>query len=125
MSELDNKIKEALRQEDAEWFDEIGTEPSVFEMMAEAFQGRHWWLNTLTFVWALVFFVLAIVSAVKFFNTQDTNTAMMWAIGFMFCMMAVAMLKMWFWMELQKNAVTREIKRLELQVARLASRIKA
>jgi len=124
MNKLDKKIKEALRQEDAELYEDLDGEPSVFEMMAEAFQGRHWWLNALTFFWTLVFFVLAIVSAVKFFNTQDTNTAMMWAIAFIFCMMAVAMLKMWFWMELQKNAVTREIKRLELQIARLASRLK-
>jgi hypothetical protein len=32
------------------------------------------------------------------------------------------MLKMYFWMEMNKNVVLREIKRLELQVARLASR---
>ena len=30
--------------------------------------------------------------------------------------------KLWFWSELRTNAVIREIKRLELQVARLAAR---
>jgi len=34
------------------------------------------------------------------------------------------MMKTWYFMELNKNAVTREIKRLEWQIARLASRIK-
>jgi hypothetical protein len=34
------------------------------------------------------------------------------------------MLKVMYWMELNKNAVTREIKRLELQIARLANRMK-
>lgn len=35
---------------------------------------------------------------------------------------AVAMLKIWSWMEMHKNQVLREVKRLELQVARLAAR---
>lgn len=37
-------------------------------------------------------------------------------------MIAVAMLKMHFWMEMNKNVTLREIKRLELQVARPATR---
>lgn len=124
MNELDKRIKEALRQEDAEIFEDVGGEPSVFEMIFETFRGRHWWLSVLTFVWTLVFFVLAIFSAVKFFNTEASRDMMLWALAFVFCMMAVSMLKMWFWMELNKNAITREIKRLELQIARLAGRLK-
>ena len=45
------------------------------------------------------------------------------AIGFVFCINAVAMLKLWYFMEMNKNAVTREVKRLELQIARLAKRL--
>ena len=124
MNELDKKIKEALRQEDAELFEDLGGEPSVFEMIIDTFRGKHWWLTVLTFFWTLVFFVLAILSAVRFFKTDDSRDMMMWALAFIFCMMAVSMMKMWFWMEMNKNAITREIKRLELQIARLASRIK-
>ena len=32
------------------------------------------------------------------------------------------MLKMWYWMELNKNALTRGIKRVELQLALLSNR---
>jgi len=35
------------------------------------------------------------------------------------------MLKMYFWMEINKNVMLREVKRLELQVARLAARERA
>jgi len=34
-------------------------------------------------------------------------------------------MKTWWWMEVNKNAITREVKRLELQIARLAARVKA
>ena len=44
MNELDKKIKEALRKEDAELFDEIGDEPSLFEMCMESFRGRNRWM---------------------------------------------------------------------------------
>ena len=36
----------------------------------------------------------------------------------------VALVKVWFWMDLQKNAIMREVKRLELQVASLAAQLK-
>jgi hypothetical protein len=36
-------------------------------------------------------------------------------------MLSVAMLKMYFFMEMNKNQVLREVKRLELQVARMAT----
>ncbi|MEE8169622.1 MAG: DUF6768 family protein [Phycisphaerae bacterium] len=39
-------------------------------------------------------------------------------------MSAVAMLKIWYWMEMQRIVVMREIKRVELQIARLAARIR-
>ena len=124
MKELDDKIRAALRQEDAEVFDDWGGEPSMFTLVMDTFRGRHKWLVLLTVVWSLVFFALAIYSAFKFFNTEDAREVMLWAVAFIFCMSAVSMLKLWFWMEINKNAILREIKRVELQIARLAGRIK-
>jgi len=124
MNDLDKKIREALRTEDAELFDDFGGEPSVFDLMLETFRGRHWWLSAITAIWSLVFFVLAVISAVKAVRTEDPREMTLWALAFVFCILAVSMLKMWFFMEMNKNAITREIKRLELQIARLASRIK-
>lgn len=124
MKELDDKIRAALRKEDADVFDDLGGEPSMFTLVMDTFRGRHRWLVVLSVFWSLVFMVLSIVSAVKFFKTEDPRDMMMWALGFIFCMSAVSMMKLWFWMELSKNAIMREIKRVELQIARLAGRIK-
>lgn len=124
MKDLDKKIQDALRQQDAELFAEFGGEPSVFEMLLETCRGRNWWLNLLGMFWTLVFLVAGIVAAVKFFQTEELRGMLMWAAIFLFCMTTVAMFKMWYWMEMQRNAVTREIKRVELQIARLAERVK-
>ncbi len=124
MNELDKKIQEALRAEDAELFKDFAEEPSVFEMLMETCRGRHRWLNILGAFWTLVFLVLGIVAGVKFFGAESTRDIVMWASGCIVCVSAVSMLKIWYFLEMNKNAVTREIKRLELQIARMAARIK-
>jgi len=124
MNELDKKIREALRKEDAEVFEDFAAEPSVFEMLIETCRGRHRWLSLLGAFWTLVFLVLGVLSAVKFFSAAGTRDQLMWAAACILCMSAVSMLKVWYFMEINKNAITREIKRLELQIARLAARVK-
>ena len=124
MNELDKKIQEALRAEDAELFKDFAEEPSVFEMLMETCRGRHRWLNILGAFWTLVFLVLGIIAAVKFFSAEGTRDIVMWAAACIVCVSAVSMLKIWYFLEMNKNSVTREIKRLELQIARLAARIK-
>jgi uncharacterized membrane protein YciS (DUF1049 family) len=46
-----------------------------------------------------------------------------WATGFVWCALFIMMVKIWYWLDLNRNAVTREIKRLELQVAQLSRRV--
>ena len=124
MNELDKKIQEALHAEDAELFEGFGGEQSLFEMVADTFRGKHRWIVVMMVFWKLVFFVLAVLTAVKFFHAETTRDIVMWATACILCMSAVSMLKLWYFLEMNKNALTREIKRLELQIARLANRIK-
>ncbi len=124
MKDLDKKIQEALRNEDAELFDEFSAEPSIFEMLMQTFRGRHRWLVFLTMFWTVVFMVLGVLSVIRFFRAEDTRDMLMWAAASAFFLSGVSMMKVWYWMELNKNSLAREIKRLELQVARLAGRIK-
>ena len=125
MNVLDDKIREALQQEDAELFKDVGGEPSIYEMLMETFRGRHRWLVFLTMFWTIVFMVLGVFSVIRFFRAEETRDMLMWAAASAFLLSGVSMMKVWYWMELNKNSVTREIKRLELQIAHLAGRLKA
>ncbi len=125
MNVLDDKIREALQQEDAELFEDVGGEPSIFEMLMETFRGRHRWLVFLTMFWTMVFMVLGVLSVIRFFRAEEMRDMLMWAAASAFLLSGVSMMKVWYWMELNKNSVTREIKRLELQIAHLAGRLKA
>lgn len=123
MTDLDDKIREALRREDAELLKQYESDPPLFETLVETFRGRHRWLNALAFVFTFVALALAILAAYEFFDVESTRAMIAWATGFLWFVIWIAMLKIWFWLEIEKNSLTREIKRLELQVARLSQQL--
>ncbi len=112
--EMDEAIHRALRSG--------AGEPPLLTQVAEAMSGRSWWLNLLALPGMLAMFGVAVFAVFRFFDASETRGMVMWATIFLFCMLSVGMLKMWYWMLMNRNAVTREVKRLEMQVARLAER---
>jgi hypothetical protein len=59
---------------------------------------------------------------VQMLAAVEVREVVAWSVGAILAMLGVAMLKMYFWMEMNKNVVLREVKRLELQIARVAAR---
>jgi hypothetical protein len=123
MTDVDDKIREALRREDAELLEHYQTEPPVHELLIETFRGRRVWLSSLAAVFTFLCFGLSLFALYGFFHAESTRSLIAWASGFLWSSLAVAMLKIWFWMEIQRNSVVREIKRLELQVANLSRQL--
>jgi dipeptide/tripeptide permease len=125
MEELDRRITEALRADEAEQYARLDPELPPWEMVFNTFKGRNRWLNILISFWMLVFFGLAVWCVVQFFRAEEVRPSLTWGLGFLFFMTGSAFLKVWWWMEMQKNSIIREVKRVELQVASLASRAPA
>ncbi len=123
MNDIDAKIREALSAEDRAVLDRLGGEPSLHNMVGETFRGRHRWMTMLAWGAVLGWTIFAAVAAVHFFGSETLDARLSWGIGLVAAFIGISMLKIWYWMELNKNAVRREIKRLELQVARLAGRL--
>jgi hypothetical protein len=123
MNELDKKIREALGAEEAELFGQV-EEPSLFDQLIETFRGRGRGLVILGLVFAFGWLGLAVVAAVQFFRAQSAQEMIPWAAGFGICILGLAITKIWYLMELNKNAITREIKRIELQLAFLIRQLK-
>ena len=122
MRDLDRKIREALGAEDADMLEKYG-EQSIHEMLIDSFRGKSRWLVVMTFAATLVFLALTVFSAVQFFRAASDRQMIVWAVAVAFGLLSIGMIKIWYWMELNKNALTREIKRVELQIARLAARL--
>ena len=122
MNELDKNIRAALAADEAELLRQF-EEPSLSEQVIESFRGRRRGLMALTFVIGAGYAALMIVSVIQFFRAEELREMIAWACGFGLGVLSVGLTKIFYWMELNRNAVTREIKRLELQVARMSERL--
>jgi hypothetical protein len=116
--DIETVIREALDEEDREFLDTL-EEPDLTDQVTALFHGRWRFINAVSMVAMLALFGAAIYCAVMFFNSSEVLHALRWGAGLALAWFGVAFLKLWAWLELERHAVTREIKRLELQVAHL------
>ena len=122
MEEIDKLIKETLNKEEAKFYDNLD-EQNVFQMFTGLFQGKNKWLIYVMNVMTIIFFVSFVYCLVMFFGTDQTNDLIKWGIGGIMFLMALCMLKLFAWLQMDKNALLRELKRLELQLLSVTERI--
>lgn len=122
MKDVDKKLAEALREDDASLFG-VADERSMFGDIADTFRGKRRWLVIMVWFWAFIAAVLMFTGAVMFFKAESESDKLAWGLGCIFGMLANGLLKTWYWMEMNRASVMREIKRVELQIARLAERL--
>jgi hypothetical protein len=121
MNKLDSAIRQALSAEDAAFLAKFEDQSPIQEALG-AFSGKWGVMNLFAALVTLAMFAAAAYCAWNAFSVAELRATVLWSAGALAAMLAVAMLKMYFWMEINKYATLREVKRLELQVARLASR---
>src|SRR4051812_45836713 len=113
MSKFDNQnLKNALNDR----------EESVMEMVTHSFRGRARWLAIISGVKMIFFVIAAAVCVMQFFRTESTRWLIAWASLFIVFALGTSIMLVLYWLELNRNAVTRELKRLELRIAELSSR---
>lgn len=119
---IDGLIREELGPADAEVHDQFG-ELCLFQLMFETFRGRHKLFVFGGFAAVLVFFVLGILSAIRFVHAPELHGMMVWGAATALCFGTVTAIKIWYWLEIARHSLVREIKLLQLQVARLARKV--
>jgi hypothetical protein len=124
MNNIDQAIRQSLSAEDAALLDRLGADPTLHQLILGTFQGRLRWFNVAGWVAGLVLFAVACVLAWRFVQAEEIGDMLRWGAGSALAFAGLALIKVWFWMELQKNDIVREVKRLELQVASLAAQLR-
>lgn len=115
---IDELIKETLSKEEAAFYDDL-EEQNLIGKIGEVYKGKLGWLAAIMNVVHLLMFMAFIYCIVRFFNTDSTNELIKWASAGFLSMIAMAMLKLFVWMQMDKNDILRELKRLELQISTL------
>lgn len=123
MNDLDKAIRDGYSAEDAELMQRLAGDPSMSRQVLNAFEGPFGALNMLAVLVTLALLGAGAYCVWRFVGAANVPDMLIWGGGAAVALCAVSMIKLWFWMELQRNATVREIKRLELQVSRLAARL--
>lgn len=118
MRDLDQMIDEALGQEERDLLKSIGEEPGFFAQAFGLFGGSAGWVNLLLMFVQGAVFIAGVWAAFNFFQAGDPLTALRWGLPAGVLLLMSLIIKMGMWPTLQTNRVIRELKRLELQVAR-------
>jgi len=123
MNDIDDKILEALNAEDQEVMESYG-ELSFWGLILESFRSP---LKSIVF--AVIFFVLCfavvlVYSAYQFFPSVDVVEKLNWLAVGLTALIVIAFLRFWYFLELVRLSLIREIKRLELQVSLLAKKVR-
>jgi uncharacterized membrane protein YbjE (DUF340 family) len=74
----------------------------------------------LVWIWAVIFFVGAGYSAVRFFQSEQTREQILYAAIFICLVQFIGLMKVFAWQMIARNSIKREIKRLEIRLAELA-----
>ncbi len=116
--EVDDLIHQALSKEEAEYFDQLG-EQNIPQMLFGLFKGKLAWMNILMSIITLGVFAFTARSFIEMLNTEVLNDKLELMTYSILGFVAMALLKTWGWNQIDKNALLREIKRLEFQISLL------
>ena len=111
MDEIDVLIKETLTQEETKFYNGL-EEQNLFAMIFGLFKGENKWLLILMNItlpnphFKSSFVTSALKNCTKQYRNKPKNTT------FIIFMLSVSMLKVFAWMQMDKNAILRELKRL-------------
>ncbi len=119
MEKIDELIKEALTEEEAQFYDDLG-EQNVLEKFGGIFRGKMGWLAIIMNIMNLIFFGLLVYCLIQFLDTDVTSELIKWGVALFICLVFMGMLKLYMWMQMDKNDILRELKRLELQISAMS-----
>lgn len=120
--EIDQLIKETLSKEEAAFYDSL-EEQNNFDMILGLFKGKNAWFLIITNIMTIVFLGLFIYCCIQFFNVTSAEELIKWGFGSATFLLGMSMLKIYAWMQMDKTAILREMKRLELQVMSLSGKV--
>lgn len=118
MRDLDRMIDEALDAEERELLRSIGEEPGYIEQALGIFSGRTGWVSMVLMIVQSAAFLVGAWATWNFFAVDDALSALRWGLPAAVLLLMSLTIKMALWPTIHSNRLMRELKRIELQIAR-------
>ena len=122
MNKLDDDIRKALGNGEASY--DLDREEGLFRQWAGIYRGKMRWMAIFATIESVVLLVLLVLVAIEFFQTDDTKSQIFYATCVMLLAGALLLVKLWGWGQMNRYAIQREIKRLELRILELGEQRK-
>ena len=122
MDKLDQRIMEALEDEERQILEAIGREPSFPKQALGLFRGSLGWLNGSILLLHLLCAFAGFYAAWRFFGISELLDALRWGLSAAVLLVAAVITRLTLVRSMQTNQVLLAIKELKMQVALLASR---
>ncbi|MBL4940610.1 MAG: hypothetical protein JKY81_02980 [Colwellia sp.] len=119
---IDKEIKTELEKE-TEKLDKILVDnEGLFDLVKGSYQGGLGrWMVAINVVILIVSAVMVWLGY-QFFTTDNLEGHTFWGICLLLSVFAQVSMKQWVWMEMGRSSIMREVKRIELEVAKLSAR---
>lgn len=117
MTKLDQLIEEALRDQDRAIL-EATEEQGWFALGLGQFRGKLGWVTWVIMVIQTVLFIAGIWCAFRFFGTTEVLPALKWGFSATVLLLMALQLKLSLMPQMQADRILRELKRVELLLAR-------
>ena len=125
MSDMDKRILDAIKAETHATMKDYEQDLGLFGLIAESFRGTFRWAVIGAMTMQVLLAAALVYFAVRLFGTDDTAAKIDWLALGLAAFIAFGLLRLWFFMEINRLSITREVKRLELQVAAVANALKS
>jgi hypothetical protein len=119
MRDLDRIIDDALGQEESELLRSISGEPNILERALGMFGAGVGWMVAFMMVIQTLMFVAGVWAAWNFFEASEPVAQLRWGLPAAVLLLMSVTIKLAVAPAIQHNRLMRELKRVELQIARL------
>ena len=123
MKNINEKILDAIK-EDQSGSKLPESEATAIGLIRQSFTGTFRITFVFIVILQLVFGGLAIYCAYQMFSVDVTNLKIEWLSGAIAGLLAFAIARLFFFMELNRLSLLREMKRLEMQIAFLSEKLR-
>ncbi len=116
MSTIDDKIRQALSDEDEAAIAKLNEQAGLFEMIGMSLHGKQAWMTY--YMWTLGFaaFAFSVYAFLQFLAAEETANQLLWVLAIQVCLTITIIVKVVGFIQMGKLETLRAIKRLEIRL---------
>lgn len=116
---MSQREESSLSKEDEEFIKNLEDGRGVFTQMGPLFRGPMAFMSVVVFIFILIFAALMIYCGYKAITSDDLRMTILWCAGGLACLLPHGLMRIWVFNRMNHLAVLRELKKIELRLARL------